>query len=86
MSRGVFAQILLLAIITMLLVGITVVALAATGSIPADDKGDSDSYGLLAWKSLMHALDAGTLSGDNGGWSFLFIMLFITIGGLFCPR
>ena len=83
MSRGVLAQILLLAVITALLVVITAVAIVACGVVPADGNGTSDTFGQLVWKALMHALDAGTLSGDPGSWTFLFIMLFVTIGGLF---
>lgn len=31
----------------------------------------------------MHALDAGAVGGDAGSWTFLFVMLFVTAGGLF---
>ena len=82
MARGVGAQILLLAAFTAILVVITVTAAFLTGVVPETD-GKSDSFGFLAWKSLMHALDPGTLAGDAGTWTFLLIMLFITIGGLF---
>ncbi|MEO8701424.1 MAG: potassium transporter TrkA [Kofleriaceae bacterium] len=83
MSRGVLAQIGLLAIVTAILVGLTVLAIFVFDVVPEDDKGSTDSGGMLAWKSLMHALDAGTLSGDTASWTYLLIMLFITIGGLF---
>lgn len=33
--------------------------------------------------SLLHALDPGTIGGDNGTWRFLLTMLALTIGGLF---
>jgi hypothetical protein len=83
MARGVGAQILLLALFTMVLVGITVVLLLVLGVAPEDDKGNRDSTAMLAWKSLMHTMDAGTLGGDTGSWTFLFVFLFATIGGLF---
>ncbi len=83
MSRGVLAQILLLAVVTALLVLITAVAIVVCDVVPADEQGQANSFGMLVWKSLMHALDPGTLSGDPGSWTFLFIMLFVTIGGLF---
>ncbi|HWO19874.1 MAG TPA: hypothetical protein VNO30_13905 [Kofleriaceae bacterium] len=83
MSRGVGAQILLLAIVSVVLVLITAVAVVAFDVVPADDKGEADSFGRVVWKSLMHMFDAGNLGGDAAGWTFLFIMLFITIGGLF---
>jgi len=82
MSRGVGAQILLLAIVSAVLVLITAVAVEAFDVVPSDDNG-SDSFGRVSWKSLMHMLDPGNLGGDAAGWTFLFIMLFITIGGLF---
>lgn len=82
MARGVGAQILLLAAFTTILILVTAVAIVAFGVIPEDEKG-RDSFGKLVWKSLMHALDAGAIGGDVGGWTFLFIMLFVTIGGLF---
>ena len=83
MARGVGAQILLLALFTLVLVAITVGLLIALGVAPTDDKGTRESTGLLAWKSLMHTMDAGTLGGDSGSWTFLFVFLFATIGGLF---
>jgi hypothetical protein len=83
MSRGVLAQILLLAAVTAVLVLITALAVVLCDVIPQDDKGDADSFGRVVWKSLMHAFDPGTLSGDTAGWTFLFIMLFVTVGGLF---
>jgi hypothetical protein len=82
MARGVGAQILLLGGFTGMLVVITVTLAFITRNVPETD-GKADSFGRLAWKSLMHALDPGTLGGDAGSWTFLVIMLFITIGGLF---
>ena len=83
MARGVGAQILLLAVATLVLVVITTLAVIVFGVVPADDDGQKDSFGRGVWKALMHALDAGAVGGDAGGWTFLFIMLFVTIGGLF---
>ncbi len=83
MARGVGAQILLLALFTALLVGITIVLLLALGVAPEDSQGTRDSTTMLAWKALMHTMDAGTLGGDSGSWTFLLVFLFATIGGLF---
>ena len=77
MARGVGAQILLLAVFTAVVVGITVVLFLLLG------EAKDDSGAKLAWKSLMHTMDAGTLGGDDGTWTFLFLYLFPTIGGLF---
>jgi ion channel POLLUX/CASTOR len=83
MARGVGAQILLLAAAVAVLILITTVAIMAFGVTPADEDGHHDSFGRVVWKSLMHALDAGAVGGDAGSWTFLFIMLFVTIGGIF---
>ncbi len=83
MSRGVLAQILLLAIITMLLVLITAGAIFVFDVVPRDGD-DTDSFGVVVWKALMHSMDAGTLGGDStSSWTFLSIMLFVTLGGIF---
>jgi ion channel POLLUX/CASTOR len=83
MARGTAAQILLLALATLVLVAITALAIVAFGVAPTDDHGTADSFGRLLWKALMHALDAGAVGGDLGSWTFLLVMLFVTIGGLF---
>ena len=83
MSRGVGSQILLLAVVSTVLVLITAVAVVALDVVPDDEHGNDDTFGRLVWKSLMHMLDAGNLGGDPPGWTYLFVMLFVTIGGLF---
>lgn len=83
MARGVGAQILLLAVFTLVIVLVTVLLLLALGVAPKSEDGTTDSAPLLAWKSLMHTMDAGTLGGDSGSWTYLFVFLFATIGGLF---
>src|SRR5262245_15660765 len=82
MARGVGAQILLLAVFTVVLVALTVILLVVLDVVPSED-GQRDGVGRMAWKSLMHTMDAGTLGGDTGSWTFLFVFLFATIGGLF---
>lgn len=37
----------------------------------------------LIWFSFMHTIDAGTVAGDSGSWLYLFIMLLVTMGGIF---
>jgi voltage-gated potassium channel Kch len=37
----------------------------------------------LIWSSFMHTMDAGTVAGDSGSWLYLFIMLLVTLGGIF---
>jgi voltage-gated potassium channel Kch len=83
MARGVGAQILLLALVTTILVLLTAFAIVAFDVVPTNDKGQPDSFGMVVWKALMRALDAGTLAGDVAGWTFLFVMLLVTLGGIF---
>jgi ion channel POLLUX/CASTOR len=40
------------------------------------------SFPEALWQSLMHSMDAGTVAGDNG-WSYRFVMLLVTLGGIF---
>jgi hypothetical protein len=83
MAKGVGAQILLLAVITLVLVVIASLAIVVFGAYP-EDEGTKDSFGLLIWKSLMHSLDPGTLGGDPTiNWGGVLIMLIVTIGGIF---
>jgi hypothetical protein len=83
MARGVGAQILLLAVATVLLVVLTAVAVKVFGVHSSTD-GEPDGFGRVLWKSLMHSFDAGTLGGDPfTSLPFLFIMLIVTIGGIF---
>src|SRR3954451_7422810 len=90
MARGVGAQISLLAVFTAILILITAIAVLAFDVAPDDDRltapdgtKQPGSFGFVLWRSLMHALDPGTLGGDPGSWTFWLIMLFATIGGLF---
>lgn len=83
MARGVGAQILLLALITTILVLVAAFAIIAFDIPTNGEKAEADSFGMVVWKALMRALDPGTLAGDAPPWTFLFIMLFVTIGGIF---
>jgi voltage-gated potassium channel Kch len=46
---------------------------------------DSNNKGFFGelYFSLLHALDPGTIGGDNGSWRFLLTLLALTVGGLF---
>ena len=74
MSRGTASLIGILFAITALVV---VIAGVLTAVINADNVGKA------TWMSLMHAIDAGTLAGDEGSWVFLLLMTAVTICGLF---
>src|SRR5262245_49120307 len=80
MARGAGAQILVLGAATAVLMIVTAIALQLYGGMPDEEEA---SFPRLLWVALMHALDAGTVAGESGGWTFLFIMLFTTFGGVF---
>jgi voltage-gated potassium channel Kch len=42
-----------------------------------------NSLPQLIWSSFMHTMDAGTVAGDSGSWTYLLIMLLVTLGGIF---
>ena len=80
MSRGPFAMIGVLAICTTLGVlvagaAITLLGLHSQGKEPG-------SLGENAWTALMRTLDPSNLADDTG-WSFRFIMLAISVVGIF---
>jgi voltage-gated potassium channel Kch len=83
MARGIGAQIGLLAVVTLVLVVLASLATVAFGMHSEAASDPQDGFGLTLWKSLMHSLDAGTLSGDTINWNYLFVMLIVTIGGIF---
>ena len=85
MSRGLGAKIALLGVMALVLIGIAVGAMLLFGAAAVSDSGKPDSVGMMAWRSLTHTLDPGTLGNDAVGtnWPFLFVMLFVTIGGVF---
>jgi voltage-gated potassium channel Kch len=74
MSKGTPALIGLLALASLLLV-LVVGALAVIF-------GD-DGAARTLWMSMMRTLDPGTMADDEGSGVFLFLMLMVTIGGIF---
>jgi ion channel POLLUX/CASTOR len=83
MSRGPVALIgwLFLASAAMIVL-VTLVALLA-GIGPREEDGTRSGFLDTLWFGLMRTLDAGTMGGDTGPWSFLFVGLAITFGGIF---
>lgn len=67
---------------------LAIVFFAALGlglfQIASDPADPTSTFGLLegGWQSLMHAIDAGNLAGDQG-WGLRILMLAVTIGGIF---
>ena len=76
MAKGTIALVALLFLIT---AAVVVIA----GVFGALLHGDA-SAGVTIWQSLMHALDAGTLAGDDtGNIGYLVVMSVVTVCGIF---
>ncbi|HCL56619.1 MAG TPA: potassium transporter TrkA [Spirochaetia bacterium] len=76
MSKGTAALIGWLGFLTVVLILVISTIVWLTGLLP-------DDFPKILWKSFMHTIDGGTVAGDEGDWSFLFLMLVITLGGIF---
>lgn len=76
MSKGTPALIGWLAVASAILV-VIVTALAAPFA------GGNGPWYKVAWMSLLRTLDPGTMGGDEGRPFFIFMMLVVTIGGIF---
>ena len=83
MARGAGAQMLVLALITSLAIVLTAATLVITDLAPRDETGTPEPFTQLLWRGLMRAMDAGAVGGDTGSWAFLFVMLAITLVGIF---
>lgn len=80
MAAGPIALIGWLTLISCLVVLAAGLFLTFTDITP--EGGQPLSLGESVWESAMRAIDAGTLGGDSG-WTFRFVMLVVTIAGIF---
>jgi len=80
LSKGTIAIIGWLALLSILIV-IVAGTIITLGQISQNPEEKLEFY-EAAWQSLMHALDAGAVGADQG-WTFRFVMLLVTIGGIF---
>jgi voltage-gated potassium channel Kch len=78
MSRGPIALIAWLFLVSVLLIAVLSGVVVALGLDP-----DKRGFIQVAWAGLMRTLDAGTMGGDQGSWSFLLVMLLVTLAGIF---
>jgi voltage-gated potassium channel Kch len=83
MSRGTVSLIIWLALLSFVLVLVVTGALYMLGLVPDDWQADGKGFFGVLWQGLMRSMDAGTIGGDSGSWSFLLLMLAITLGGIF---
>ena len=82
MARGTSALIGGLALLTLAIISVAALVITIGGRLLAPEGADTPNFIEAAWLSLMRTLDAGTMGGD-AGWGFRFIMLLVTIGGIF---
>jgi len=80
MARGTPALVGWLGAVTLGLILLVTAAVVIFGLTPA---GNRQSLPGKLFTSLTHAMDPGTVAGDNGRWPFVVLMLLITIAGLF---
>ncbi len=80
MAKGTPAMIILLALASFVLIFLAGLVLFIFGIHP--DEVTALGLGEAIWASLMRTLDPGTMGGDTGT-EFRFIMLAVTIGGIF---
>ncbi|MCA9700254.1 MAG: hypothetical protein KC431_22200, partial [Myxococcales bacterium] len=84
MARGAWVLLgwhLIAAIAAVLAVSAVIVLLGVLGVPLAEDSGAAN-FGELVWLVLMHAIDPGTVTGDEGGRLWRSIMLFATVLGI----
>lgn len=83
LSRGTIAIIAWLATLSALLVLVAALVLTVLG-LRTDPADPNTQLGFFegGWQSLMHAIDAGNLAGDQG-LALRVVMLVVTIGGIF---
>jgi voltage-gated potassium channel Kch len=80
MAAGPIALIGWLAVLSLILIVIAGAVIALLGIAP---EGEGPlAFGEAVWESLMRTLDSGTMGGD-AGWAFRWVMLFVTLGGIF---
>lgn len=83
MSRGAVALVGALFSASALVIVLGALLIFALGLAPAPQDGDKPGLATLLWLSAMRAMDAGALGGDDGSPLYLFLMLLVTLGGIF---
>lgn len=80
MAAGPIALIGWLAIVSLVLIILAALVVTLVGIHPEGE--DKLSFAEASWQSMMRAMDAGGVGGDQG-WSFRFVMFLVTIAGIF---
>src|SRR6266516_5186808 len=79
MARGTSALVFWLVVASAVLVAFFSVIVLIGKLAPSNGRPGAVSQ---LFKSLLHAMDPGTIANDTGKWPFLVMMLLLTIGGL----
>lgn len=81
MSRGTPAMIGMLFVLSLAVVFVAGAIISIAGFVQEGQEGRIP-FGEAAWESLMRTLDSGTMGGDTGA-GYRFVMLLVTLGGIF---
>lgn len=82
MARGAWVLLFWHLIASLTAVVAIALMIAALGMTPVDEQGAAIGFGELVWLVLMHAIDPGTVTGDEGGGAWRAIMLVATVFGI----
>ncbi|MBB4064948.1 CASTOR/POLLUX-related putative ion channel [Gellertiella hungarica] len=80
MAAGTGALIGWLGLVSIIIIFFFGAVVATLGVAP--EGAEPMGFVEAAWASLMRTLDAGTMGGDSG-WGFRFVMLLVTLAGIF---
>lgn len=83
MSKGPIALVGALFLASAAVIVLGALLVFVLGVAPAPQDGEKPGLLTLVWMSAMRAMDAGTLGGDDGSPLYLFLMLLVTLGGIF---
>lgn len=82
MARGPYVLLgwqVLAAVATVVLIALVIMLL---GMVPVDEQGEPISFAALVWLTLMHAIDPGTITGDESAPPWRAIMMTTTVLGI----
>jgi voltage-gated potassium channel Kch len=83
MSRGTPALVAWLTGVTVVLIVVFAVLTTVLGLRSPDTTPEPRGFAYELFYSLLHALDPGTVAGDDGSWRYIGLMLLLTVAGLF---
>src|SRR4051795_8845400 len=83
MSRGTPALVGWLAVVTIALVAVFTLIVLLSGIAPKDENGNRPGFIGQVFKTLFHAMDPGTIGGDEFKWPYILVMLAVTVGRIF---